>query len=268
MNIDEHSLDLCNVKTKDNMDNDHNTEGVTPRISELMVDSSTGKQSIVSTENPEMYLMPQLTDNLQGTEEDKGQAQDTLEIDEVNGNGKSIVQDTLVLADPTDLIFSNEQHMGDIVVENMKEDKDTGPVKYLTGAEDYSGDMDIGVDLSLDESGVLEAETTDPRPLLDKAVDFVITELEPPAQDVTASSTSESPSDESQKRSTEASAVDQAVLPPTVEEGDSKHKPSGKRVTFPSDEDIVSGAVEPKDPWRHGPGLYCMPYCEQIPPLL
>uniref|UniRef100_A0A672M2G3 Protein phosphatase 1 regulatory subunit 37 n=1 Tax=Sinocyclocheilus grahami TaxID=75366 RepID=A0A672M2G3_SINGR len=29
----------------------------------------------------------------------------------------------------------------------------------------------------------------------------------------------------------------------------SKH--GAKRVTFPSDEDIVSGAVEPKDPWRH-----------------
>uniref|UniRef100_A0A7N8XUK9 Protein phosphatase 1 regulatory subunit 37 n=1 Tax=Mastacembelus armatus TaxID=205130 RepID=A0A7N8XUK9_9TELE len=44
---------------------------------------------------------------------------------------------------------------------------------------------------------------------------------------------------------------DQAGLYPSVEEGDDKHKPSGKRVTFPSDEDIVSGAVEPKDPWRH-----------------
>ncbi|NXA24311.1 PPR37 phosphatase, partial [Ibidorhyncha struthersii] len=28
-------------------------------------------------------------------------------------------------------------------------------------------------------------------------------------------------------------------------------RPGAKRVTFPSDEDIVSGAVEPKDPWRH-----------------
>lgn len=37
--------------------------------------------------------------------------------------------------------------------------------------------------------------------------------------------------------------------PPTEEE---KLKPGAKHVTFPSDEDIVSGAVEPKDPWRHG----------------
>uniref|UniRef100_A0A674PJX0 Protein phosphatase 1 regulatory subunit 37 n=1 Tax=Takifugu rubripes TaxID=31033 RepID=A0A674PJX0_TAKRU len=52
-------------------------------------------------------------------------------------------------------------------------------------------------------------------------------------------------------QSTEASAPDQAGLYPVVEESGDKHKPSGKRVTFPSDEDIVSGAVEPKDPWRH-----------------
>uniref|UniRef100_A0A667XC22 Protein phosphatase 1 regulatory subunit 37 n=1 Tax=Myripristis murdjan TaxID=586833 RepID=A0A667XC22_9TELE len=49
---------------------------------------------------------------------------------------------------------------------------------------------------------------------------------------------------------TAASAQDQ-VLSPTSEEGDDKLKAGGKRVTFPSDEDIVSGAVEPKDPWRH-----------------
>uniref|UniRef100_A0A674A459 Protein phosphatase 1 regulatory subunit 37 n=1 Tax=Salmo trutta TaxID=8032 RepID=A0A674A459_SALTR len=40
------------------------------------------------------------------------------------------------------------------------------------------------------------------------------------------------------------------ALSPAQDEGDDKHK-NGKRVTFPSDEDIVSGAVEPKDPWRH-----------------
>ncbi|KAG8143530.1 hypothetical protein E2320_000781 [Naja naja] len=36
---------------------------------------------------------------------------------------------------------------------------------------------------------------------------------------------------------------------PSVDEG--KLKLGAKHVTFPSDEDIVSGAVEPKDPWRH-----------------
>uniref|UniRef100_A0A671W727 Protein phosphatase 1 regulatory subunit 37 n=1 Tax=Sparus aurata TaxID=8175 RepID=A0A671W727_SPAAU len=219
MNIEEQCLDLCNVKTKSNVDVDHNTtnntEGVTPRISELMTDSNTEKQNIVPTEASETYLMPQLTDNLQPAEEDNHQAQDTLEIDEVNGNRKSCAQDTPAGVNPTDLIFSNEeQHRDNIGVEELKEEKDAEPAKLVVGEGDDGGDMDIGVDLSLDESGVLEAESTN-------------------------------------TCITEAPATDQAGLYPSVEEVDDKHKPSGKRVTFPSDEDIVSGAVEPKDPWRH-----------------
>ncbi|XP_023441991.2 protein phosphatase 1 regulatory subunit 37 [Dasypus novemcinctus] len=61
---------------------------------------------------------------------------------------------------------------------------------------------------------------------------------------------------------------------------DGRLKAAAKRVTFPSDEDIVSGAVEPKDPWRHARdvtvdeviGAYkqaCQKLnCRQIPKLL
>ncbi|XP_067830995.1 protein phosphatase 1 regulatory subunit 37-like [Heptranchias perlo] len=48
--------------------------------------------------------------------------------------------------------------------------------------------------------------------------------------------------------STPDQANDSTLLSPTAD-GRAKH--GVKRVTFPSDEDIVSGAVEPKDPWRH-----------------
>uniref|UniRef100_A0A3Q2QDT6 Protein phosphatase 1 regulatory subunit 37 n=1 Tax=Fundulus heteroclitus TaxID=8078 RepID=A0A3Q2QDT6_FUNHE len=65
-------------------------------------------------------------------------------------------------------------------------------------------------------------------------------QLTPPGAGDTASATE-----------AEASAADPAGLYPLVEEGEEKQRQSGKRVTFPSDEDIVSGAVEPKDPWRH-----------------
>uniref|UniRef100_A0A8C4D9F7 Protein phosphatase 1 regulatory subunit 37 n=1 Tax=Dicentrarchus labrax TaxID=13489 RepID=A0A8C4D9F7_DICLA len=222
MNIEEQCLDLCNVKTKSNVDDDHNTtnntEGVTPRISELMTDSNTEKQNSVPTEASETYLMPQLTDNLQATEEDNHQAQDTLEIDEVNGNRKSSAQETPAV--------------------------DTEPAKFVVGEGDEGGDMDIGVDLSLDESGVLEAESTNVRSFTDNTLDST-------SQDVPADSAAESPSDARKTSITEAIATDPAGLYPTVEEGDDKQKPGGKRVTFPSDKDIVSGAVEPKDPWRH-----------------
>uniref|UniRef100_A0A8C5D0U3 Protein phosphatase 1 regulatory subunit 37 n=1 Tax=Gadus morhua TaxID=8049 RepID=A0A8C5D0U3_GADMO len=61
----------------------------------------------------------------------------------------------------------------------------------------------------------------------------------------------ESPSERSQERTEAAAAPDQALLPPSLEDGGDHHNADTKKVTFPSDEDIVSGAVEPKDPWRH-----------------
>ncbi|XP_069004241.1 protein phosphatase 1 regulatory subunit 37 [Embiotoca jacksoni] len=251
MNIEEQCLDLCNVKTKSSVDDDHNTtnstEGVTPRISELMTDGNTEKQNIVPQEASETYLMPQLTDNLQPAEEDNHQAQRTLEIDEVNGNRKSSAPDTPAIVNPTDLIFSNnEQHKDHIGEEKMKEDKDSEPPTLVAEEGDDGGEMDIGVDLSLDESGVLEAESATVRSLSDNTLDS-----ESNAQDGPADSMAEGPSHADEASSTEASATDRAGLYPSVQEGDDTHKPSGKRVTFPSDEDIISGAVEPKDPWRH-----------------
>ncbi|XP_070805383.1 LOW QUALITY PROTEIN: protein phosphatase 1 regulatory subunit 37 [Pituophis catenifer annectens] len=65
---------------------------------------------------------------------------------------------------------------------------------------------------------------------------------------------------------------------PSVDEG--KLKPGAKHVTFPSDEDIVSGALEPKDPWRHAQNVTveevltaykqaCQKLnCKQLPKLL
>ncbi|XP_014326155.1 protein phosphatase 1 regulatory subunit 37 [Xiphophorus maculatus] len=250
MNFEEQCLDLCNVKTKANVDDDHNTtnntEAVTPRISELMTDSDLEKQTSVPTEASETYLMPQLTDNLQTTEEDN---QDTLEIDEVNGNKKSCAQDTPAVDNPTDLISSNdEQHK--IVIEeeevNMKEDKDSNSAQPVVEAGDDGVDMDIGVDLSLDESGVLEAESANATSISDNALNSKSS-----PQYVPAGRTAEGQANAIQTCSTEASAADQAGLYPLVEEGEEKRKQSGKRVTFPSDDDIVSGAVEPKDPWRH-----------------
>lgn len=249
MNIEEPCLDLCNIKTKSNVDVDHNptsnTEAVTPRIPVLMTDTDTEKQNLVPIEASETYLMmPQLTDNLQVAEEDNHQEQNTLEIDELNGNKKSDVQASPEVVKSTELIFSNdEQHKDSIVIEKIKNDTEPAGDEREDG-----GEMDIGVDLSLDESGVLETESTN---VTSSASDSEAPQ-QPTSQDTPATTTTDQLSDVSQTGSTEASAPDQAGLYPVVEESEDKHKPSGKRVTFPSDEDIVSGAVEPKDPWRHG----------------
>ncbi|XP_028320335.1 protein phosphatase 1 regulatory subunit 37 isoform X2 [Gouania willdenowi] len=237
MNIEEQCLDLCNIKTKSNDDGDQNTtnstEGLTPRISELMAEGDGKIQNIVSTEASEMYLMPQLTDNLPSMEEtNHHQAQQApLEIDEVNGNKtNTFTPDTPAIVNPSDSIFSmDEQHKVDIVKEEMK---DSSADLVVEDGDDV-GDMDIGVDLSLDESGVLEGKTENISPLSDSASNAEFHPL----------------SDTNQPSSTDASG--QAGLYPSVLEEDDKHKANGKRVTFPSDDDIVSGAVEPKDPWRH-----------------
>ncbi|XP_016047960.2 protein phosphatase 1 regulatory subunit 37 [Erinaceus europaeus] len=79
----------------------------------------------------------------------------------------------------------------------------------------------------------------------------------------------------------DAEAAPEALPPsPASPPADGRLKAAAKRVTFPSDEDIVSGAVEPKDPWRHAQnvtvdeviGAYkqaCQKLsCRQIPKLL
>ncbi|XP_068172969.1 protein phosphatase 1 regulatory subunit 37 [Antennarius striatus] len=245
MNIEEQCLDLCNIKTKSNVDLDHNTanntEEVTSQTSELTTDSNLEKQNTVPSEASETYLMPQLNDNLHAAEEGNQQALNTLEIDEANGNRHSSAQETPVVVNTTDLIFSTEeQHKSNIGSEQMKGHTD----KFVL--QDDGGEMDVGVDLSLDESGVLEGDSTNVRSLSDNSLDSEFV-----SQDIQVCNTAESPSDASQISCTEDSTTDKTGLYPSVEEGDDGHKPAGKRVTFPSDEDIVSGAVEPKDPWRH-----------------
>ncbi|XP_034025120.1 protein phosphatase 1 regulatory subunit 37 [Thalassophryne amazonica] len=247
MNVEEQPLDLSIVKTKINVDDDRNNtsiaQGVIARIADLRTDSDTGNPNNVPTQASKTYLMPHLSDNLQEADEGNQQGKHTLDVDEVNGNERSVCN-TPAITSPSNLIFINEaQDMCDTRVEEMKDNKDAGLAKLGVEDGDDGGDMDIGVDLSLDESGVLDAELVNASSISENTLDVICTEPEPTSQDVPAGNTVGTHSD--------ASATDQTVLYPSVQEADDKHKPSGKRVTFPSDEDIVSGAVEPKDPWRH-----------------
>ncbi|XP_017280232.1 protein phosphatase 1 regulatory subunit 37 [Kryptolebias marmoratus] len=250
MNIQENCIDVRNVKTKSSVDDDHNTtnstEGVTPRISDMMTDGDTKKQNLPPTEGSETILMPGLTDNLQAAKEDNNQPHDTMKIDEVNGNKRSCAQDSPAVDNPTDLILSNDEQHKTVIKEEKMKDSDSNSAGAVVEAGDDGGDMDMGVDLSLDETGVLEAESADVQSNSDTVLDSVST-----PQDAPSVRTVESPEDAKQTSSTEASVANQAGLYPLVEDGDDKQKPSGKKVTFPSDDDIVSGAVEPKDPWRH-----------------
>ncbi|KAF4091920.1 hypothetical protein AMELA_G00042380 [Ameiurus melas] len=110
---------------------------------------------------------------------------------------------------------------------------------FSVGSGTDDEDMDIGVDLSLDESGVLES---DPVTALDESggVGSVASET---------GKDSDKPSKSDPLSSTDAEAPSPSPSAALLEGAGHKH--GAKRVTFPSDEDIVSGSVEPKDPWRH-----------------
>nr|XP_046169608.1 protein phosphatase 1 regulatory subunit 37-like isoform X2 [Oncorhynchus gorbuscha] len=238
MNIEEQALDLCNVKMKSNVDDNttNNSEEIIPRISELM-DGDLCKQGI-GTEVAHTSSLARLTDNLRG--EDNHRSKETLEIDEVNGNKNNSVPNTPAIVS-SDFAISNDDQEESI--------KDTTPSALVFAIEegDDGGDMDISVDLSLDESGMLESEPTDQGPSLAEETFSSGTNRDSSTPDVVTDKEPDKPSE--QEDSPPVIATGEA-LSPALDEGDDKHK-NGKRVTFPSDEDIVSGAVEPKDPWRH-----------------
>uniref|UniRef100_A0A8C7R606 Protein phosphatase 1 regulatory subunit 37 n=1 Tax=Oncorhynchus mykiss TaxID=8022 RepID=A0A8C7R606_ONCMY len=94
---------------------------------------------------------------------------------------------------------------------------------------------------------MLESEPTDQGPSLAEEASSSSTNPDSSTPDAVTDKEPEKPSE--QEDSPPVTAPGE-VISPALDEGDDKHK-NGKRVTFPSDEDIVSGAVEPKDPWRH-----------------
>ncbi|KAL0972920.1 hypothetical protein UPYG_G00196430 [Umbra pygmaea] len=239
MNIEEQVIDLSNVKTKNNIDDNvtSNSDEITPRISELM-DRDLGKQGI-GTEATDTSALGRLTDKPRG-EEDNHRSFETLEIDEVNGNKNNSAPDSRAIVD-IDLDISNDEQLEG---ESIRDTPQSVPVVAF-GEGDDGGDMDIGVDLSLDDSGMLELE---PDQKLCLTVEAPLVGVN--ADSSTSVVTDEQPEKASQNYNSTPILAQEESVTPVLDEGDNKHK-HGKRVTFPSDADIVSGAVEPKDPWRH-----------------
>ncbi|XP_056333851.1 protein phosphatase 1 regulatory subunit 37 [Danio aesculapii] len=108
---------------------------------------------------------------------------------------------------------------------------------------DDDGEMDIGVDLSLDENGVLEFEPTAQSQSEESASSCENSLISETVIELHSQEPLEEHNDDVPSETVPAAAT------LVVEGAGIKH--GSKRVTFPSDEDIVSGAVEPKDPWRH-----------------
>ena len=249
MNIEEQSLESCNVKTKNVDDNSsNNSEEIIPRITELM-DGDLGKQN--STEAADTPSLACLTDKTRGVEEDNSRTKQTLEIDEVNGHKNISAPDTPAFVRSE---FSNDAQYR---VDMVKDTEQPVPM-FDIGDGDDGGDMDIGVDLSLDESGVLESEPTEQGPSLAEETGSAGCAHADSTAPCDTTEQAASASELGQESESPVSPPEQATSP-VLEEGEDGHKPGSKKVTFPSDDDIVSGAVEPKDPWRHGKQMHTHP---------
>ncbi|XP_062861334.1 protein phosphatase 1 regulatory subunit 37 isoform X2 [Trichomycterus rosablanca] len=217
MNSENQALDLC----KDAQTAALTTEEIIPRNSSLQfMDREAGKVDDMDIEATDNAVPAGLTDCQAGHKDKEG-------LFSQNNNGTAVAPATTV---------PNISAKQNTTVLEMQ-----GSRFSLRNAADDE-DMDIGVDLSLDESGVLEP---DPAAVQEDCVSGC----------ASAKLTFHTHKDLGRSLETGADGMHlsftSAELPSPAQEAAAVHKPGTKRVTFPSDEDIVSGSVEPKDPWRH-----------------
>lgn len=228
MNSENQAIDLCNANTKPGVNNTtaHISEEIIPRNSLQLMDVDAGKEPGDAEDG--ILSLTRSTGNEDNVNE-KGNEEQLFQKN--NGNGITIAP-AAVFSDPSDVKSDDNIQ--------QKSSKDES-------AFADEGDMDIGVDLSLDESGVLESEPA--------MAAHGTTLKEESASSCTGgnSLTSNTDADKELQVSSESGGAERTgVLSLSLaQEEETGPKPGVKRVTFPSDEEIVSGSVEPKDPWRH-----------------
>lgn len=237
MNSEEPALDLCNAKNSAG-ESTASTPAVEiiPRNSGLLMDGDAGKQGVDVPTLARLTACPDGDIEPQRTKES--------DSEELNGNKNNGITVTAAAVgfDPVDCSDDSKKHLN---IAGMLPETLVSSFSIGDGVDE--GDMDIGVDLSLDETGVLESEP--PVPKLESAssgasVNSISRSDTEPSEKLSEPGQQDTPLSPSQMETLSSPTSDQ-------DEGQ-KHKPGAKRVTFPSDDDIVSGAVEPKDPWRHG----------------
>uniref|UniRef100_A0A671K3Z4 Protein phosphatase 1 regulatory subunit 37 n=1 Tax=Sinocyclocheilus anshuiensis TaxID=1608454 RepID=A0A671K3Z4_9TELE len=217
MNCEEQAVDLCSAIDLCNVPDNtisQPVDEILPRDGLLLMDGDLGERdATVLTRLKDVHPKDDGSSELKAPHS-KNNGSVAVSADPVNGSAGDLQQNTSKFEAPP---------VGD-------------------DGDDDGGEMDIGVDLSLDENGVLEFEPT------------AQTQNEESASHCENSLTSEadielhSQQPPEERREDVSSETTSAATTPGNGAG-IKH--GSKRVTFPSDEDIVSGAVEPKDPWRH-----------------
>lgn len=214
MNCEEQAVDLCNVS--DNTIS-HTADEILPRDGLLPGDGDQGERdAAVLTRLKDVHLKDDDSTELKAPHS-KNNGSIAVSADPVNGSAGDLQQNVSKFEEPPVSKCSDGDGGGD---------------------ENDDGEMDIGVDLSLDENGVLE-----PTAQSEESASSCENSLTP--ETVIELHSQQPPEEHSEDVPSETAS---AATTPGSGAG-SKH--GSKRVTFPSDEDIVSGAVEPKNPWRH-----------------
>lgn len=243
MNCEDQAVDLCNAMTKPNVDDNttsHPANEIIPCDGLVLTDGDQGERG-AAIEAADSTVLARLKDV-----HTKDEVIDlSVDIKTLHSKNNGSIASAALSVDPVNG-SSGELQKGTSIKE-LKNSPVT-EISFRDGGGD-NGEMDIGVDLSLDENGVLELEPAAQTPVSDGSASICDNAL---ISDTVIELHSQAPSEESTDDVSLISPCVEAISPAStpVEQAGVKH--GSKRVTFPSDEEIVSGAVEPKDPWRHG----------------
>ncbi|KAA0714772.1 Protein phosphatase 1 regulatory subunit 37 [Triplophysa tibetana] len=236
MNCEDQAVDSCNAMTKpDVYDNttSHTVDKILPCDG---LSDGENEERGATTEAADSAVLARLKD-VHAKDEDIKLSTDIKAIHSKN-NGS--IASAAVSADPVNGSSDEQQKLSSDVEESLVTKCSLGD-----GGDDDDGDMDIGVDLSLDENGVLELQPADQTTAVSEgsasSCDNVLV-----SETVIVLHSEESSEDVSS-----LSPCVEAISPASTSGEGTGVKHGSKRVTFPSDEDIISGAVEPKDPFRH-----------------
>lgn len=241
MNSEDQAVDSCNAMTKPDVDDNttsHPVDKILPCDGLLLMDGDNGERG-AATEAADSAILARLKDVHAKDEH----IELSTDIKALHNKNNGSIAPAAVSADPVNGSSGEQQKHSSNVEESLVTRCSHGDVG------DDDGDMDIGVDLSLNENGVLELQPADQATAVsdgsasscDNAlISETVIELH-----------SQVTSEESTEDLLSLSPCVEAISPASTPGEGAGVKHGSKRVTFPSDKDIVSGAVEPKDPWRH-----------------
>ncbi|XP_066561839.1 protein phosphatase 1 regulatory subunit 37 [Amia ocellicauda] len=219
MDSEEKELELSNVKAEKNNGDPTDCAEIIPRNSQQVMDADVGKLTVGAQV---VDIAAHEVEGVCG----RGEDQRLGDMGEMNGNDKTGVQ---------------VPHSADTALDNGPKDEQAGDGE--SGLELHISSVDdtnTGVDFTLEKTPALNDEPG-------------ASAGNPAVRDSSESGCLASVGDPAviSEAKEAVTLKEHATLPSSPLHQNDKLKAGGKRVTFPCDEDIVSGAVEPKDPWRH-----------------